>query len=75
MKFDEVARSATLKIVKLEVCFLKNIQVAYGGDRYTAHSTAVNRLGETGNPPTRTVLTMTFQELEVLTRPRIEQGF
>ncbi len=61
-------------INKISTCFLKDITVAYGGDRFTAHRPTEGLLGK-GAPATRTSLTLTFQEMEILTRERIDQGF
>lgn len=61
-------------INKISTCFLKDITVAYGGDRFTAHRPTEGLQGK-GAPPTRTALTLTFQEMEILTRDRIDQGF
>jgi hypothetical protein len=61
-------------INKISTCFLKDIIVAYGGDRFTAHRPTEGLLGK-GAPATRTSLTLTFQEMEILTRERIDQGF
>ena len=61
-------------INKISTCFLKDISVAYGGDRFTAHRPTEGLQGK-GAPPTRTSLTLTFQEMEILTRQRIDEGF
>ncbi len=61
-------------INKISTCFLKDITVAYGGDRFTAHRPTEGLQGK-GAPATRTSLTLTFQEMEILTRERIDQGF
>ena len=61
-------------INKISTCFLKDITVAYGGDRFTAHRPTEGLQGK-GAPATRTALTLTFQEMEILTRDRIDEGF
>jgi len=60
---------------KISTCFLTAINVQYGGDRYTAHDTALNHQNISGSPPTKTILTMEFQELETITRERISEGY
>ena len=60
---------------KISTCFLTAISVQYGGDRFTAHDTAVNHRETAGSPPTKTILTMEFQELETITRERISEGY
>ena len=60
---------------KISTCFLTAISVQYGGDRFTAHDTAANHRGAAGSPPTKTILTMEFQELETITRERISEGY
>ena len=64
-------------INKISTCFCTNISVQYGGDRFTAHTPVPSFVGGNQNspPPTKTVLTLTFKELEILTKPRIMQGF
>ena len=59
---------------KISTCFLKDIGVTYGGDRFTAHRPTQGLQGY-GAPPTRTTLALTFQEMEILTRKRIDEGF
>ena len=60
---------------EISTCFLTAISVQYGGDRFTAHDTAANHRGAAGSPPTKTILTMEFQELETITRERISEGY
>ena len=62
---------------KISTCFCTNIQVTYGGDRYSTHTPTESRHGKgaLSPPPVRSSLTMTFKELEILTKPRIDQGY
>jgi len=62
---------------KISTCFCTNIAVTYGGDRYSTHTPTVSRHGQgaLSPPPVRSSLTMTFKELEILTKPRIDQGY
>jgi hypothetical protein len=57
-------------IHKISTCFCTNINVQYGGDRYTAHTKQAD-----GSPPTKTILTMSFKELELITKDRIKDGY
>ena len=46
------------------------MSVKYGSDRYTAY-----RPDDFGAPPQNTSVSLTFQEVEIVTRERAEQGF
>ena len=54
-------------LTKIDECFLENIQVTYGGDKYVAHEP-----NATGAPPTRVTMSLTFRELELQTKSRLE---
>jgi hypothetical protein len=57
---------------RIGTSYLTNLQVQYGGDRYTAYEPdPVNG----GPPPQRTTLTLQFSELELMDRNRIEEGY
>ena len=52
-------------------CYLKNVNVTYGGDKMAFH-----KPNETGAPPTRTTMQLDFAELQTVTKSLIqEQGF
>jgi hypothetical protein len=55
---------------KVSTCVLENMTVSQGGDRYKTFSE-----NENGAPPVETTITLDFQELEIITRERIEEGF
>lgn len=59
---------------KISTCFCTNVSVQYGGDRFTAYDQTDGLFGK-GNPPQRTTLTLSFKELEIMTKNRIGQGF
>ena len=59
---------------KVHTCFLKSIQVQYGGDRYTAYEPTESKFGG-GPPPQKTTITLEFSELELITKDHIKQGF
>ena len=72
---------------KISTCFLTDAQVTYGGDKFSAHRiTSTNRTrgggsGETtgvdhlGAPPQRTVLALTFNEIELITQEAARVGY
>ena len=60
---------------KISSCFLSSMDVQYGADRFTAYGEAKHPDGRTGSPPQRTQITLTFNELSVLTQQVIEAGF
>jgi hypothetical protein len=56
---------------KISTSFLTNMNVQYGGDRYTAFEPDA-----TGSPPPqRTTLTLTFQEIDLVYRDKVKEGF
>jgi len=56
---------------KIGECYLKNVNVTYGGDKMTFHKS--NALGA---PPTRTTMQLDFAELQTVTKSLIQdQGF
>ena len=61
-------------IHKISTCYLKSVNVTYGGDRYTAHEPTVGEFGR-GSPPQRTSITLEFSELGILSKEDIEVGF
>ena len=48
-----------------------NVTVAYGGDRYKTF----DGVDGDGAPPVDTSITLNFQELEIITRERVYEGF
>ena len=55
---------------KITTCYLTDMSVKYGSDRYTAY-----RPDDIGAPPQNTSVTLNFQEVEIVTRERAEKGF
>jgi hypothetical protein len=56
---------------KIGECYLKNVNVTYGGDKMTFHKS-----NATGAPPTRTTMQLDFAELQTVTKSLIQdQGF
>ena len=61
-------------INKISTCYLKSVNVTYGGDRYTAHEPTVGINGR-GSPPQRTSIALEFSELGILSKEDIRNGF
>ena len=59
---------------KISTCFLKSMDVQYGGERFTAYSSTKGNFGS-GPPPQRTSITLNFSELEIITKERIAEGY
>ena len=63
---------------KISTCYLTDMSVSYGGDRYTAYSEQVTNRGEgdeSGAPPQRTSVTLNFTELEIITKEDMDLGY
>jgi|21_taG_2_1085346.scaffolds.fasta_scaffold07253_4 hypothetical protein len=58
---------------KVSTCFLQNVQVDYGADRFTAYAPTSSKFGS-GPPPQKSKLTLQFSELEVLSQDHIAAG-
>ena len=55
---------------KISTCYLEGMDVTYGGTKYTTFDG-----NEDGAPPIETTITLTFREIELITRERVEEGF
>lgn len=55
-----------MNLNKIGTCVLTNMDVKYGGDKYKTHADAV---------PVETSMTLSFKELDLVTREKAEQGF
>ena len=58
-------------IHRVSECFLENVQVSYGGDRYKTFEPH----DDTGAPPVETSITLAFKEIEIMTKERIFEGY
>ena len=65
--------SANNFLNKISTCFLTNVQVEYGADRFTAYEETTGKRGK-GSPPQKSKLTLQFTELEVLSQDHIKIG-
>ena len=55
---------------RVHTCFLQQVQVQYGADRYTAYEETTGNRGR-GNPPQKSQITLNFTELEVVSQDHI----
>lgn len=64
-------------INKIASCYLTSMDIEYGGDKYVTYHPMVEPIsGKVGPPPQRTVVSLNFREIEILTRESAkEQGF
>ena len=63
---------------KIATCYLTDMSVQYGGDRYKAYSPSQTERpagGGEGAPPQRTDLTLNFAEIEIITQEDVDLGF
>ena len=56
---------------KISTCVLESMNVSYGGDKYKTHA----GVSGDGAPPIDTTLSLTFKELELITREKASEGF
>lgn len=59
-------------INKISTCYLTDLDVKYGGDRYTAYAP---RDRDKGAPPQNTTIAMSFEEVEIITQEAAAQGY
>jgi len=56
---------------KISTCVLSNMSVSYGGDKFKTHA----GINGDGAPPIDTTLSLTFKEMELITREKASEGF
>jgi len=56
---------------KISTCVLESMNVSYGGDKYKTHA----GVSGDGAPPIDTTLSLTFKELDLITRQKAKEGF
>lgn len=59
---------------KIATCILTNIKTGYGDDGDPTFN-AFNDLDGKGTPPTKITLELTFEEMEVMSQQRIDEGY
>ena len=52
-------------------CYLEKMDVTYGGDKFVTYN---NEDGD-GPPPQKTVIVLSFKELEIMDRNKINEGY
>ena len=57
---------------KVSTCFLEGMDVTYGGSRFKTFDASST---DAGAPPVETSISLNFQELEIITRERVREGF
>ena len=57
-------------INKIGKCYLKTMDVAYGGDKFVTYNA-----DKEGAPPQKTTISLSFQELEIMDRTLVEAGY
>jgi len=55
---------------KISSCFLQNMTVTYGGDRFTAYSPT-----DGSPPPQKSTISLEFTEIETLSKDLVKEGF
>ena len=62
---------------KISSCYLTNMSVEYGGDKFITYYPMTEPIsGKKGPPPQRTVVSLSFSEIEILTRETVKgQGY
>ena len=62
-------------INKVGTCLLTDCDITYGGDRYGTFKPGMTRDSLPGASPTEINMTVTFQEMDIITQEDVEQGF
>ena len=57
---------------KVSTCVLESMDVTYGGSRFKTFDASST---DAGAPPVETSISLNFQELEIITRERVREGF
>jgi hypothetical protein len=74
IKYYMQQRNGTAKengyLNKISTCYLKDLDIKYGGDRYTAYEEDFR-----GASPQSTSITMLFNEIEIITKEAALQGY
>lgn len=56
---------------RISTCFLESMNVTYGGDSYKTYA----GINGDGAPPIETTMSLTFKEIELITRERVHEGY
>ena len=61
---------------KISTCYLKDVKIQSGGDKYSTFEPSLHPIsGKAGPAPQKTQLALSFNEIEIMTRDRIIEGF
>jgi hypothetical protein len=60
-------------INKIGKCYLKTMDVSYGGDKFVTYNPSDSKTAPKGAPPQKTSITLSFQELEIMDRSNVAQ--
>jgi hypothetical protein len=61
---------------KIGKCFLESADVTYGGDKWqTFGATSKGESGATGAPPYKISLKLSFREIEVMDKQKMQDGY
>jgi len=65
-----------LFLPKIARCALKDVSVSYGDEPFTTFAPMMGENGQSfGAAPTKIDMALTFEELEILTQERVDQGY
>ena len=70
MQKEDGSAVQNLYLNKISSCYLANMEVKYGGDRYTAYEFL-----DKGAPPQQTAITLDFTEVEIITQEAAAVGY
>ena len=59
---------------RISTCYLNSMDIDYGGEKYVTYEPTILN-GQYAPPPQRTNITLSFTEIETITRERAKQGF
>jgi hypothetical protein len=60
-------------INKIGKCYLRSMDVNYGGDKFVTYNPSDS--GLKGAPPQKTTISLDFQEIEIMDRSNVEDGY
>ena len=60
---------------RISTCYLTSLDVDYGGEKYATYEPTTLKEGLEGPPPQKTAISLSFTEIETITRERARQGF
>jgi len=67
---DDTSAAENAYLNKISTCYLTDMDVKYGGERFTAYTP-----NDKGAPPQNTTLSLTFEEIEMITQEAARVGY